>query len=203
MRSLYILGINSRSLTHWARPGIEPSSSWILVRFITAEPRQELPKLFLIPRDQVAKWCRWALSGRHEVITTSTATFDAQHINLLCGHQHKPWRALLSPGDGNGHLLLPRAGLLLTQKWWITRVQDHEAHQNVRKPLLRFTKRVVKHQGPLCMAGSGCDKAVKTELLSCLFQPALGGNLYLPQFMTLGTTSARGLSGKRIFIYNF
>ena len=25
---------NSRSLTHWAKPGIEPASSWILVRFV-------------------------------------------------------------------------------------------------------------------------------------------------------------------------
>ena len=25
---------NSRSLTHWERPGIEPASSWILVRFV-------------------------------------------------------------------------------------------------------------------------------------------------------------------------
>ena len=33
---------NTRSLTHWARPEIEPSSSWILVRFVTTEPWQEL-----------------------------------------------------------------------------------------------------------------------------------------------------------------
>ena len=30
------------TLTHWTKPGIEPASSWILVRFITAEPQQEL-----------------------------------------------------------------------------------------------------------------------------------------------------------------
>ena len=30
------------SLTHWARPGIEGTSSWILVRFISTEPRREL-----------------------------------------------------------------------------------------------------------------------------------------------------------------
>ena len=35
---------NSRSLNHWARPGIEPASSWILLGFITAEPRQQLPQ---------------------------------------------------------------------------------------------------------------------------------------------------------------
>ena len=33
-------------LTHWARPGTEPASSWILVRIITTEPKQEFPNLF-------------------------------------------------------------------------------------------------------------------------------------------------------------
>ena len=30
------------SITHWASPGIEPVSSWMLVRFVSAEPQQEL-----------------------------------------------------------------------------------------------------------------------------------------------------------------
>ena len=34
---------NARSLTHWARPGTEPTSSWMLVRFVSTEPQQELP----------------------------------------------------------------------------------------------------------------------------------------------------------------
>ena len=34
---------NARSLSHWARLGMEPVSSWMLVRLISAEPRQELP----------------------------------------------------------------------------------------------------------------------------------------------------------------
>ena len=34
--------VNARSLTHWARLGIEPASSWILVGFISTEPQQEL-----------------------------------------------------------------------------------------------------------------------------------------------------------------
>ena len=33
---------NSRSSTHWARPGIEPITSWFLVGLLTTEPRQEL-----------------------------------------------------------------------------------------------------------------------------------------------------------------
>ena len=33
---------HSRSLTHWARPGITPATSWFLAGFISAEPRWEL-----------------------------------------------------------------------------------------------------------------------------------------------------------------
>ena len=33
---------NAGSLTHWARPGIRPAASWILVEFVIAEPPREL-----------------------------------------------------------------------------------------------------------------------------------------------------------------
>ena len=33
---------SARSLTHWVRPRMEPTTSWLLVSFVTAEPRQEL-----------------------------------------------------------------------------------------------------------------------------------------------------------------
>ena len=39
---------NTRSLTHWARPGIEPASSWILVRFVSVLPQQELPLILFL-----------------------------------------------------------------------------------------------------------------------------------------------------------
>ena len=34
---------NTRSLTHWVRPGIKPGSSWMPVRFVSAEPQWKLP----------------------------------------------------------------------------------------------------------------------------------------------------------------
>ena len=37
---------NARFLTHWARPGIEPASSWMLVRFVFTEPWWELHPVF-------------------------------------------------------------------------------------------------------------------------------------------------------------
>ena len=36
------------SLTHWAGPGIEPTSSWILVGFMSTEPWWELLHLFFL-----------------------------------------------------------------------------------------------------------------------------------------------------------
>ena len=40
---------DTRSSTHWARPGIEPASLWILVRFVSAEPQWELLLLSSYP----------------------------------------------------------------------------------------------------------------------------------------------------------
>ena len=39
---------NSGSLTHWVKPEIEPTSSWILVGFCLAEPQQELQLRLLL-----------------------------------------------------------------------------------------------------------------------------------------------------------
>ena len=42
---------NVGSLTHWARPGIKPATSWFLVRFVTTAPQQELQpwvKLYIV-----------------------------------------------------------------------------------------------------------------------------------------------------------
>ena len=37
---------NARSLTHWSRPGIKLTSSWVLVRYVSTEPHWELPLQF-------------------------------------------------------------------------------------------------------------------------------------------------------------
>ena len=39
---------NTRSLTHWAGVGIETATSWVLVRFITADPQQECQHLEIL-----------------------------------------------------------------------------------------------------------------------------------------------------------
>ena len=37
---------NSRSLTHWGRPGTEPESSWILLRFINCWATMGTPRMW-------------------------------------------------------------------------------------------------------------------------------------------------------------
>ena len=49
--NLYHSSHNVGSLTHWVRPRIEPTSSWILVRFVSTAPQKELlcfPILFSV-----------------------------------------------------------------------------------------------------------------------------------------------------------
>ena len=55
---------NARSLTHWVRPGIEPTTSWFLAGFVSAVPRQELLNCICI-RVAALRWnycgLRWWL----------------------------------------------------------------------------------------------------------------------------------------------
>ena len=59
---------NTGSLTRWGRPGIEPTSSWILVRLVTTEPLWELPQCFFSsshgPSSAPTSGCLWYLLTR-------------------------------------------------------------------------------------------------------------------------------------------
>ena len=44
---------NTGSLTHWARPNIEPTTSWFLVGFVSAAPQWKLFKIQALPTSQV------------------------------------------------------------------------------------------------------------------------------------------------------
>ena len=41
---------NAGSLTHWMKPGIEPTSSWMLDRLLTSELQWDLPKFYLFKK---------------------------------------------------------------------------------------------------------------------------------------------------------
>ena len=50
---------NAGSLTHWVRPGIEPTSSWILVRFVSAVTQWELqPPYFKLRSYPEVMWIK-------------------------------------------------------------------------------------------------------------------------------------------------
>ena len=56
---------NAKSLTHWARPRIRPMSSWMLVKFISTAPHQELHNSFF------QKWLRSSSHGSAVMNPTS------------------------------------------------------------------------------------------------------------------------------------
>ena len=56
---------NAGSLTHWARPGIQPMSSWILVGFVSTAPRRELHASTLLSRNL---WYCFHQKGKEEKI---------------------------------------------------------------------------------------------------------------------------------------
>ena len=56
-----------RSLTNWARPGIEPASSWILVGFITSELQRKFQKY-------VYKY--FSILKRYASVNTEKRTFN-------------------------------------------------------------------------------------------------------------------------------
>ena len=85
---------NTRSLTHWERPGIEPASSWILVGLITTEPPWEpffliviifafWPLIHFYPTEHPFPPCYSKLT-----MTTHVAKFNS--CSILSLHLTKP-----------------------------------------------------------------------------------------------------------------
>ena len=91
---------NAWSLTHWARPGIKPTTSWFLVRFVSAAPRQELLVWELLyaadaPSPDKSKWVLFQSHngldlalGDHSLQTPDLEDFEGNFDinNLYCCH---------------------------------------------------------------------------------------------------------------------
>jgi len=85
MSAIYITAhSNARSLTHGARPGIEPASSWILVSSLTTKPWWELLDL------KVVKSVRPSSN-----VSESGSSLVAQQVKhpalSLLWHRFEPW----------------------------------------------------------------------------------------------------------------
>ena len=83
---------NARSLTHWAKPGTESTSSWILVGFVTAESPWELPqlsffklckKIIYLLAAPVAHGRSWARDWIQTVAATYARAVACWILNLL------------------------------------------------------------------------------------------------------------------------
>ena len=84
--SVYTIAHGStRSLTRWVRPGIEPTSLWIRVRFITTEPLRELPvHTHFILEPHLSFEGREGLSGCLDLGFLWLLSYLA--LSLICSH---------------------------------------------------------------------------------------------------------------------
>ena len=93
---------NAGSLTHWARPGIEPMSSWMLVRLVSTELWRELPEEFF----------KWALSTRSLLTCLHSCPFPTP---LWGGLQRGgKWEV----GTDTPAMLMPQGAVLCKFRRW-------------------------------------------------------------------------------------
>ena len=80
----------ARFLTHWARPGVESASSWMLVIFIYAEPQWELQvlrfKKSLIFKLIRSSWCPRGLRMTQHCYCYGVALISGPGISACHGH---------------------------------------------------------------------------------------------------------------------
>ena len=84
---------SARSLTHWVRPGIEPTTSWFLVGFTSAVPQQELPSVVFL---------KVKSSGCRAYYFNSNPTCATYWPGVGGGEQSYKIRCLRTRRKGNG-----------------------------------------------------------------------------------------------------
>ena len=82
---------NARSLTHWARPGIKPVFSQILVRFTSTEPRWELQESVFLNKLAENSWIHGGFTNT--VWRTSLEYHSVNAIHIHFAHSEKLRRA--------------------------------------------------------------------------------------------------------------
>ena len=111
---------NTRSLTHWAKPGIEPTSSWILMGFLTTEPQEELQTYEVLRRILLCLSCWESEMSLFQPSLERTVLKDV----MLC-----KWKFGESPCPGL-NLCYSKTCLKTNQGvlWWISRLRTWLCH---------------------------------------------------------------------------
>ena len=138
---------NAGSLTHWARPRIEPASLRILVRFVSAELRWELLRL-LFRRVLV-----------HSEFEGKVQLFPIQSMS---SHRHRPRHFQYLPSEATvgtaGHGTLSRWNhpkftvCLRVHSWCQTLCKSGQLYYDVYPALRYHTQEAHSPKTPLCSA---------------------------------------------------
>ena len=100
-----IANSNTESLTHWARPGVEPSTSWLLVRFVSAVPQWKFQvfqnsyfhlKAWILSLDMNTASCSPWSDRLMFIFEKISAKYSSLNNHSLCKFQVKcqlfPWQ---------------------------------------------------------------------------------------------------------------
>ena len=122
---------NARSLTHWVRPGIEPVSLWMLIRFISVKPWWELHNLFILSLMHRQPDSQGPETFTYAVPSAWTPLFSLPRDYLACSRSANfPWMSsnpLKHPSP-----LLYFSGQQRSFSWGLHHSQSHWMHS--RRP---------------------------------------------------------------------
>ena len=95
---------STRSLTCWTRPGVEPTSSWILVGFLSSEPQGELWKIHILIKVKIVLTAHDAVTirGIREMRVWQVHISSFWAICSSKGISFSGWK-LLEPGYKASH----------------------------------------------------------------------------------------------------
>ena len=109
---------NTGSLTHWVRPGIKPLSSWMLVRFDSAEPWHELPLFYSWKYCHVysfQKPCSVTITTIMPILRKRTLREKLRNLPTSSIRIQKNWHTSLSGSKACAHTTLPHCRKKLSQ----------------------------------------------------------------------------------------
>ena len=85
---------NEGSLTHWVSPGIKPTTSWLLVEFVSAVPQRELLQYCFNPSNNPKRCVELSSSHRWGCLHSGIRGKAWSEFSMSCpfsGHHARKW----------------------------------------------------------------------------------------------------------------
>ena len=99
---------NTRSLTHWVGPGIEPATSWFLTGFVSAVPQRQLLKfIFFFFKSHINWSSKYGPSEEYSLVRNYQKAFGGQSKDSML------WVSGLVGRENHGFIKCPNGSMML------------------------------------------------------------------------------------------